>query len=956
IKERDIGPASFPVSSYFTVRGLWEKKVNALELFIKENGDEKIEKQERLVWFIDFYDRNSGNMWFTFFAKKQSLGKSGKWTKGKITSHKILQKYIHNSDCGQIDRKIIQSIEDPYSYGSSNSFTEFNDILSLEYLAQHPLLFSAENESRKMELTKGNFEVFYKEKRDKLFLSAPLKGSIRGNVVIEQVGTYHYQYTSLGKEELRLFNIFGGEEISVPVAEKKRIAAIAGSLTKVVSVHSDNLEINELIDELSVPSAPVAYLELLGEELEVSFWIRPYQEAKKLFRPGAGQSQTVVKRDAKRIKLVRDLDCERNNFSRIIDSVGEWIDFLEEGENTFSFDGLTSALEVLYKLKQLEKSGLVELYWPKGGKLGVHSKILDFEQIKIKRKVSIDWFALEGEVEIDEGLVLTLAELINKSTSSDQKGFIKLEDGAFLKITASLKCELEKIDALSKGDDKSLALHKSALLASQQFFKKVSGIESDKEINKFYHDLDSIGDSRPLPKSTFRAELRDYQLDGYRWLTTLSKLGFGACLADDMGLGKTIQTIALLLDRASDGPALVVAPVSVLMNWEDEISRFAPVLKIIDFRTLSNDERENIITNAGKMEVVLASYGVIQREKSIREKKWSSIVLDEAQAIKNHSTKRAKACHGLLGDFKMVTTGTPVENNMGELWSLFHFINSGLLGGFKNFTRRFTEGEGPQILKQIIAPYILRRKKTEVLMELPSKTEVVLKSKMSKEERSFYEAIRRNAIDSIDENETSGKGIVKVLAELTKLRQASCDPRLISSDFTVRSSKLELFRSLLEKILAGGHKVLVFSQFVRYLKLIETELEELGVSYQYLDGSTTVKKRVKAVQDFQGGVGDVFLISLKAGGFGLNLTAADYVIHMEPWWNPAVEMQATDRAHRIGQNNPVTVYKLVSEHTIEDRIFELHGEKREMAESLLEDSNTVQKLNPKLLLDLLKVH
>jgi SNF2 family DNA or RNA helicase len=316
----------------------------------------------------------------------------------------------------------------------------------------------------------------------------------------------------------------------------------------------------------------------------------------------------------------------------------------------------------------------------------------------------------------------------------------------------------------------------------------------------------------------------------------------------------------------------------------------------------------------------------------------------------------------LQAGFKLITTGTPIENHLGELWNLFRFINPGLLGSLESFNQKFA---GPiereqdvaarDRLKQLVQPFMLRRTKDQVLSELPSRTEILLQVELSKEEAAFYEALRQEAIRKLTESDAeAGTKHLQVLAEIMKLRRACCNPTLVNPKVKITSSKLELFAETLEELLDNGHKALVFSQFVDHLAILQKHLKKRKIAYQYLDGQTPAKQRKQRVDAFQAGEGDVFLISLKAGGTGLNLTAADYVIHMDPWWNPAVEDQASDRAHRIGQQRPVTIYRLVAKGTIEDQIVDLHHQKRDLANSLLEGTDMSSKVSTDDLLRLIQ--
>jgi SNF2 family DNA or RNA helicase len=443
----------------------------------------------------------------------------------------------------------------------------------------------------------------------------------------------------------------------------------------------------------------------------------------------------------------------------------------------------------------------------------------------------------------------------------------------------------------------------------------------------------------------------------------LAYWGAGACLADDMGLGKTVQALALILSRASEGATLILAPTSVCMNWLEESQRFAPTLNALQFGA---GDRQQMLDNAGPFDLIVCSYGLLQSESErLAEKKWHTLVADEAQAIKNALTKRSKAVMALQADFKLITTGTPIENHLGELWNLFNFINPGLLGSLQKFNTHYANAiennkdHGVQLrLKKLLRPFILRRLKSDVLTELPARTEVTLHIELSAGERAFYEALRRDAVQAMLDVKSnvapSGQQHLKVLAEIMKLRRACCHPSLVMAESTLSSSKLEAFEELVEELISNRHKALVFSQFVGHLAVIRQLLDKKRIRYQYLDGSTPAPKRTLAVNSFQAGDGDLFLISLKAGGSGLNLTAADYVIHMDPWWNPAVEDQASDRAHRMGQKRPVTIYRLVAKDTIEDKIIDLHKHKRDLANNLLEGGELSGKMSVDEMLALIK--
>jgi SNF2 family DNA or RNA helicase len=421
-----------------------------------------------------------------------------------------------------------------------------------------------------------------------------------------------------------------------------------------------------------------------------------------------------------------------------------------------------------------------------------------------------------------------------------------------------------------------------------------------------------------------------------------------------------MQSLALMLTRADGGPALVVAPTSVCGNWLAEAKKFAPSLNV---RWLGDKNRHQLLANAKAHDLFVCSYGVMQNEvDSMREIPWHTIVADEAQTFKNPGTARSRAIMSLPGDFRMIATGTPIENHLGELWNLFRFINPGLLGSSQSFKERFAtpielheNDEVRQQLKAMIKPFILRRLKREVLTELPPRTEITHLIEFNDQEREFYESLRQNAMQRIGElSGLDSEQRFKVLAEITTLRQASCHPALVTEHPPCDSAKLREFSDTVTELRKNGHRCLVFSQFVGHLKLIRAHLDARRIKYQYLDGSTSAANRTAAVDAFQSGEGELFLISLKAGNSGLNLTAADYVIHMDPWWNPAVEDQASDRAYRMGQKKPVTIYRMIVKDTIEEKIVNLHQQKRDLANALLEGTDNGSRLSVEELVALIE--
>ncbi|MEY2489392.1 MAG: hypothetical protein QOC70_1334 [Verrucomicrobiota bacterium] len=453
-------------------------------------------------------------------------------------------------------------------------------------------------------------------------------------------------------------------------------------------------------------------------------------------------------------------------------------------------------------------------------------------------------------------------------------------------------------------------------------------------LKKFITGRDASPDAK-TKLGTLAKTLREYQLAGFTWLTRLAANNLGGILADEMGLGKTVQTLAFLRAHQGDGPALVVCPTSLVTNWENEARKFTPELKTL---VLEGADRAARFNSIGGVDIVITSYALLRRDiDTLREVKFSTAVLDEAQHIKNPETQNAQAAYALRATHRFVLTGTPMENSVRDLWSIMNFALPGYLGNRNDFRERYelpiARGSAPDVQRRLsrrLQPFLLRRRKRDVAKDLPEKIEQVVLSSLTSNQRAAYDALLReiqHGLGGSGKNVNAGAQRMKMLTGLLRLRQVCCDLRLVGIDKEEPSAKLELLDELLEEAIDGEHRVLVFSQFVSMLHLIRERLEKLEIPFCYLDGST--KQRQEIVDRFQSDPAiPVFLISLKAGGVGLNLSAADTVIHFDPWWNPAVEAQATDRAHRIGQTRVVTAYKLITRDTVEEKILRLQEKKR----------------------------
>ncbi|MBS1249747.1 MAG: RNA polymerase-associated protein RapA [Chloroflexi bacterium] len=565
---------------------------------------------------------------------------------------------------------------------------------------------------------------------------------------------------------------------------------------------------------------------------------------------------------------------------------------------------------------------------------------------------NIDWFDVQAVVEFGE-ITVDLADI--RRALREKKTYVKLADGSVGEIPEEWMTRYRHLFGMGEQTGSGARFSPHHLTLIDQLLEKADQAQVDAEFaHRRQKLLDFSGiEQTPLPEG-FQGELRSYQQAGYNWLHFLHEYRFGGILADDMGLGKTIETLALLQSLRENGHTthadLLVLPRSLLVNWQREAEAFTPDLKV---HFHYGPQREVDAELFDQHDLVLTTYGTMRNDApQLREYAFHYVILDESQAIKNPQTKTSKAVRVLRSDHRLALTGTPVENTTLELWSQFAFLNPGLLGNLTYFKREFArpiENEGEEetarLLRKMVFPFILRRTKKQVAPELPPRTERVLYTDMEASQRKFYEDTRdyyRAKLLGLIDDEGFDRARMNVLEGLLRLRQISNHPKLVNEDFQGRSAKLKLLVERIESLRSEGHKALIFSQFVQMLKLIQAELEARKIPYLYLDGST--RKRQERIDEFQNNAEiPLFLISLRAGGVGLNLTAADYVIHVDPWWNPAVEQQATDRTHRIGQENPVFVYKLIARDSVEEKILELQERKKALVEQVISTESSFFK-------------
>jgi superfamily II DNA or RNA helicase len=608
-----------------------------------------------------------------------------------------------------------------------------------------------------------------------------------------------------------------------------------------------------------------------------------------------------------------------------------------------------------YKLPAKKLSAAVDDLIAAGWKVEAQGKLIRTPgKINVSVLSGVDWFDLNVDCDFD-GVKAALPDLLQALQRG--QNYVELGDGTRGMLPADWLKKYGPIAEMAKTEGDSLRFLPSQAMILDALLAAQPDADLDEHFVKVRKKLRTFQGVMPAGEPpSFRGELRAYQRDGLGWLNFLREFGFGGCLADDMGLGKTVQVLALLEQRRRETtkekkrrPSLVVAPRSLVFNWMDESQRFTPELRTLNYTGL---QRGEAFEKLADHDLVVTTYGTLRRDiVKLREIPFDYAILDEAQAIKNSGSQSAKACRLLNARHRLVMTGTPVENHLGDLWSQFEFLNPGMLGRSAGALFGGKAAKDPatlDLLRQALRPFLLRRTKEAVLKELPQKTEQTLYCELDPKQRKLYNELRdhyRALLAGKIKEQGLAKSKIHVLEALLRLRQAACHPALIDKGKSkLPSAKLETLLEQLREVLDEGHKALVFSQFTSLLAIVRGELDSRKLTYEYLDGQT--RDRKAKVERFQNDADcRLFLISLKAGGQGLNLTAADYVFILDPWWNPAVEAQAVDRAHRIGQTNPVFAYRLIAKDTVEEKILQLQGEKRQLAEAIVSaDENLLRTL------------
>lgn len=684
-----------------------------------------------------------------------------------------------------------------------------------------------------------------------------------------------------------------------------------------------------------------------GQTYSIKIEARPCTGCDMHFIPGTGVEEFIHEG----VVYCRNLAKEKQN----ADIISGKLRSIGRGHNngTYFVSSVPKLLDILCFTHSCPDAYILE--WGGGKKISV-GKMSFSSGNALKLTTEENWFEVEGQLQVDDKS-LSFKEILKHSKDRIGRDYIQIDDQTYIRLTRKLQKQLECMSLIA-GPSGRIPKYYVGQLA--RILGKDSGgdagglaVSPDQGFDDLLGRMLEAYSSIPETPVELNAELRPYQREGFEWIARLDAWGAGACLADDMGLGKTVQTIAFLLYKAQEGPSLVVAPKSVVPNWKSEIARFAPTLncKVLN----SVKDREGCVSLASDGDVIVATYGLlVSDEKIITGKKWNVVCLDEAHYIKNRDTKVSKSAMELDAGSRITLTGTPVQNNLSELWNLLQFINPGILGSYSDFVDRYKNSPDTLHLQEehrkLIQPFILRRTKEEVLYDLPVKTEFDYLVPLSEAEMAGYEQLREQILEQVMDDENR----ISAFSGITGLKLAACSMALRDPDWEYKSSKVVHLMKILSGLYCDGNNVLIFSQFTSFLNEVRLELEEHGMKYFYMDGQTPIGERQRLTSEFQEGRIPIFLISLKAGGLGLNLTAANYVILLDIWWNPAIENQAMDRAHRIGQSRDVTVIRLISQNTIEEKIVRLQDMKQMLSDNIMDGTSDTARLSYEEILELLQ--
>lgn len=932
----------------------WLRTLEALDDVFDEEEAELL--SERLAWRIA--RQASGAVTLKLYRQKVV---PGGWSKGKLISWYD----FHDEPKTTQDARCMQALFPGVDwYREPTRSVPFG----LQALRGHPFVFLASEQDEPVRIEEGQLEIRMEEnERGEVELVPTVSGHpVPAQQLVASLDAHEGSGRAVVIDEERLLcllvpvdqrtegllRVLARSHPRFPKEAVPQLLERVDRIRKVVPLDLPEsmlgVEVpltNEVVFRLRRTGQMTYFLEALVEPIPGSLPVQP----------GEGDDLVVAVNDEGRCFAYRDIAAEIRRLDEVLASFPLPAPVSEDECFSF-FLHEERALSLFTEFGEREAEPGWRVEWPKGHRFLRPAQGAD---LRLQVRAKADWFGLEGGLVVD-GVQVDLAlafDAVHRGAP-----YVEAQPGVFVGLADELRKALAKARDHIHDGRSGLEVSFAAAPALDELLADGGELDAAQEFRELLERIQRAEALDAQVPEGLLAELRPYQVEGFRWLARLASWGAGGCLADDMGLGKTLQSLALILHRREEGPALVVAPTSVCGGWQREAERFAPSLEPIQYSALTFDEREELELGPG--DLLLVSYGLLARDIEILERhRFGTLIIDEAQAIKNPQAQRTQAVRRIDAAVRVALSGTPMENHLGELWSLFRVVLPGYLGSVASFRKRFAlpiersgDPERREALATVLRPFLLRRTKGEVARDLPARTEVEVPIELSAGERRLYEEARLAAaarVQGLDPSLPPEQRRFEILAALTRLRLCACHPVLYDKRSRLPSSKLERLVETLGELRAGGHRALVFSQFTKHLDLAEAALRAQGLQLLRLDGSTPAAARQGLVDAWQAGEGDAFLISLKAGGTGLNLTGADTVIHLDPWWNPAAEDQATDRAHRIGQTRPVTVLRFIAQGTIEEQILALHAQKRELVASVLDGADGASRIDTDELIALL---
>ena len=932
-----------PLLANIRKKASWEVLLGEINAQVAMTIDER---PRRIVYFLNRFNLSG--------IVEQIANERGHWKEGQLLSAKVMYNKGYDS-MDVIDARIAMQLAHKEEWQTDA------DILVPNLVDTDRLFFGVEFLPERIlaEIVKEQPYVEFSGHGEQIVVSSNTKLTPNGMPRKHTVTISGYNtYTLVSPNPLQR-DILGKllAKKTFPVSAALSLRKTIESLKGIIEVRENILSsIEKKVFESD--GRLVVRIEPVGKEYKMTFFSAPLPEGISRIIPAVGEEYVYDEDERGQTHIVhRNMEKEEENFQRLID-------YAEQLKVEFCSYNVCHLGEERWLLHFLSFCHCYQdcylMEWPNGQTLKFKGTLTE-KDIDIDVKTDVNWFSIEGQVNID-GQLMPLDALLAACCNETYEGFVRIGESEYLQMTETLRRHIADLDALLSFSERKKKRVPKYLVGVLANTLEQMNHHTDKGYRDFMLMMkDAYEKDYPLPEG-LQATLRPYQMEGYKWMMRMDAWGAGTCLADDMGLGKTLQSLAFILSKANQGSSLVVAPKSVIPNWMAEAHKFAPSMNVVVLNDVQN--REIVVKKAGKFTLILCTYGVLTTEsKLLASKAWNVVCLDEAQQIKNRTTQVSQSAMELKAKSRIILTGTPLQNHVGELWNLMQFINPGLLGRWNVFRDTYVNAsldeEHRQMLKEMTQPFILRRTKLQVLNDLPEKLEHTHYVTMSDNELQVYEAMRRQVELKFKKGKTKAeKAAVKDLdisyfEELMKLRLISCDMHLVYDKWKEQSTKITALIEILETLMeASDNSILVFSQFTSFLARIKPELEKRRWDYLYIDGQTPMKKRQTMVEQFQHTEKRLFLSSLKAGGLGINLTAANYVILLDPWWNPAIETQATDRAYRIGQKRCVSVIRLISEHTIEEKILKLHETKQKLSDDVLNGTSDSNKLTYEDILDM----